>query len=252
MTKPKQDKFVEYGGVRYVRVTTVLDQFVSFGLINWMIYQARPCSSCHANRNCAIQNNFAPTEKMTKDTFSCLAWRGVDKGTEAADFGTSAHRQLEDYVTGHYVDLSDKNPVAKTIKPAIDWMKQVNLKAIDYEQTIISTKYGYGGHLDLLAEVNGTLAVVDWKTSKQIRWTYLLQVAAYYYAYIEMNPDKPAKDLYILRLPKVEGEDKVEVMKIKRIDELFRAFLKALDLYNMGKELSTPKRIREWMEGAVV
>ena len=77
----------------------------------------------------------------------------------------------------------------------------MKFKPLMVEFTVVSHKYGYAGTADLLAEVNGVLTLVDWKTGKSVYREAHLQNAAYRQAVREMGLGDPQQGL-ILRLPK--------------------------------------------------
>jgi hypothetical protein len=119
-----------------------------------------------------------------------------------------------------------------------DWKKSVHLKPIAIEQVVYSPKYGYAGTLDLLAEVNGELAVLDWKTGKAVYSEAHLQNAAYRQAVREMGHGDPVKG-YIVRLPKVETDPEFEVVEAEPEGSSFEVFLNTQKLWewNYANEL---------------
>lgn len=259
MDEKKQDKFIlGEDGIKYPRVTTVLDTIASWGLINWLIWKARPCKICVKCGNCEILNKFRPNGKITSPLeFSCLLFEGKTIGEVAADYGSGAHDQLFHYFSGHEIDMTSANPFHISISPVIEWSKTVKFEPVQIEQQVLSHKYGFGGHLDMLAKVNEVLSVIDWKTSNEIRWTYLLQTIAYKQAWNETHPEEQATECYIFRLPKLKADQKIEDLKDPKgevlyippdkHEELLNVFLMILSIYTMNKNLSTGKKIKEWL-----
>lgn len=256
----KQDKFIlAPNGDKYPRVTTVLDTVSSWALTQWLIWSSRPCRICVKLGDCKIQDNFRPSKRIESPLdFSCLLFEGKNIGEVAADYGSGAHDQLFHYFSGHEIDLTAKNPFHISITPVIEWAKTVNFEPIQIEQLVISHKFGFGGHLDMIAKVNGVVSIIDWKTSNQLRWTYLLQTIAYKQAWNETHPDEQALECYIFRLPKLKKDEKIEelenpkgeVLYIPRDkhDDLLNMFLMLLSVYTYDKKvLTTPKKIREWL-----
>jgi hypothetical protein len=257
----KQDKFIQTDtGAKYPRVTTVLDTISSWGLINWMIWKSKPCRICAQLGNCEIMDKFRPSDKIQSPLdFSCLLFEGKTVGEVAADYGSGAHDQLFHYFSGHEIDLTDNNPFHISITPVLDWAKTVGFEPVQIEQQVVSEKYGFGGHLDMLAKVNGVLSVIDWKTSNQLRWTYLLQTIAYKQAWNENHPDEQATECYIFRLPKLKKDEQIEDLKdpkgevlyipADKHEDLLNIFCMLLSIYNYDKKiLTTPKKIREWLQ----
>src|SRR5208282_6385084 len=89
-------------------------------------------------------------------------------------------------------------------------------KPLMVEFTVVSKKYGYAGTADLLAEVDGVLTLVDWKTGKAVYKEAHLQNAAYRNALQEMEIydgcTMPLAGL-VLRLPKTETDPDFEVVQ---------------------------------------
>ena len=79
-----------------------------------------------------------------------------------------------------------------------------------------------------MAHSDGSLAVVDFKTSNGIYDTHILQVAAYAKAYEEMN-GTPVSRALVVRFDKKEPT--FEVQELVDIDASFRAFQAALFLW---------------------
>ncbi len=102
---------------------------------------------------------------------------------KSAEEGTLIHDTVE-------AILSGQQPVIpETIRPAIDaFMEFFNhnkVVAKQIEERLISKKHRYSGTLDVLAEVNGQLGVLDIKTSYSIYRDYGIQTSAYVEALVE-------------------------------------------------------------------
>lgn len=111
-----------------------------------------------------------------------------------------------------------------------DWAGAVGLKPLFIEQTVFSRTHGYAGTMDLLAEVNGIVTLVDFKTGKAIYPEAFLQNAAYQVALSEMGHAQPAAGL-IVRLPKVQTDPQFETQAVPPIAELFDVFLAVKQLW---------------------
>lgn len=123
-----------------------------------------------------------------------------------------------------------------------DWAKSVNLKPIAIEQTVWSRTHGYAGTLDLLAEVNGELTVLDWKSGKAVYPEAHLQNAAYRTAIREMGHGDPVKGI-IVRVPKVVTDPNFEAVEADSEAESMEVFLNAKKLWewNQAKDTWKPK-----------
>lgn len=112
-----------------------------------------------------------------------------------------------------------------------DWARSVSLRPILIEQVVFSELYGYAGTLDLLAEVNGVLTVLDWKTGKRVYAEAHLQNAAYRTALREMGIADPANGL-LVRLPKTETDPDFEVVQALPEADCISVFLNAKNLWD--------------------
>ena len=111
---------------------------------------------------------------------------------KASRRGTKLHTICENYINNesdYYGDvMPDVKSMFKTIKPVID--KYIN--NIHYqEQSLWSTKLQLAGRVDLIAEFDGVLSVIDFKTSSKIKEKedipdYFQQCTAYAICYEEL------------------------------------------------------------------
>ena len=105
--------------------------------------------------------------------------------TRAATRGTSMHKMVENYLHNRPLNLQeDNNPLNKEmfvkIKPLVDRLD--NIKII--EGAMYSDELELAGTTDCVAEYNGDLAVIDFKTSTRMKKkenvkNYWMQGAAY-------------------------------------------------------------------------
>jgi len=115
------------------------------------------------------------------------------------------------------------------------------------EQVVYSEKHRYAGTLDLLAEVNGVLTVVDWKTGKAVYSEAHLQNAAYRQAVREMKHGDPKQGL-IVRLPKTYDDPEFEVVEAKSEVSQFPKFTNAIALWTWMQEMETEYQERQAMK----
>jgi hypothetical protein len=101
----------------------------------------------------------------------------------AGSRGTAAHDALEAYLKhGKAPDLRKLTPEAKGyLQSGAGFMIEMEPKSVGTEVMVWHPKLGYAGTFDLLAEFDddGVLTLADYKTSKRIYDTHLLQLAAY-------------------------------------------------------------------------
>jgi genome maintenance exonuclease 1 len=116
--------------------------------------------------------------------------------------GTDFHQVCQDYLENKELNWDDYQPLTKFmfyhLKPELD--KINNIHAI--ERTLYSQYYGLAGRVDCIAEYEGELAVIDFKTSDKIKpeeWieNYFVQEMFYAAAYYELT-EIPIKKLITL------------------------------------------------------
>ena len=106
----------------------------------------------------------------------------------AASRGTALHTLVENYLNNEELSKQDVLPVAlfTILKPELDNINNIVLQ----EGGLYSDKWGVAGRVDCIAEYEGKLSVIDFKTSskeKKEEWVenYFIQGAAYCEMYEE-------------------------------------------------------------------
>ena len=126
--------------------------------------------------------------------------------------GTDFHQVCQDYLENKELDWNNYQPMTKIMfihaKPYLD--KINNIHAI--ERTLYSEYLGLAGRVDCIAEYEGELAVIDFKTSDKIKpeaWieNYFVQEMFYAAAYYELTKIPPVKLITLMVTP--SGEVKV-------------------------------------------
>ncbi len=115
-----------------------------------------------------------------------LGLQGIDSSKyrdEMADIGTLAHYLIMCDLTGQTPDTSDYSPTQvsqaeNALRSYTEWKKGHTINPLLVEYPLISDK-GYGGTIDLYAEIDGTPTLVDFKTGKGLYPEMDYQVAAY-------------------------------------------------------------------------
>ena len=118
----------------------------------------------------------------------------------AARRGKSFHTLVEQYIKGETPSIRDVLPLGlfKLLKPYIDQIDNIHL----LEAIMYSKKLTVAGQVDCVAEYNGKLSVIDFKTANKERqedWieNYFLQTTAYAHMY-EETFGKPIEQIVIL------------------------------------------------------
>ena len=146
-----------------------------------------------------------------------IKWRqkvGEEKANQitrkATSRGTDFHEVAQDYLEGKSVDWKSHLPASKFMfhacKPILDRID--NIHAI--ERTLYSEYLGIAGRVDCIAEFDGELAVIDFKTSEYIKpeeWleNYFVQETFYACAYYEMTGIPVKKLITIMQCPNGEN-----------------------------------------------
>jgi len=130
--------------------------------------------------------------------------------TTAAKRGTAVHQICEDYLNNNseYINgaMPDTVEMFSSLKPILDnSLGRINAQ----EVALFSHRLGVAGRVDCIAEWDGTLSIIDFKTSnklKRIEWIndYFMQCAGYAAMYYEMT-DIPIKDVVVAIM--VAGEE---------------------------------------------
>lgn len=159
----------------------------------------------------------------------------------AADIGTLAHNYIEGHIK-FKLGINKEAPVMPTNTEAqnaigafMEWEKANEVIYLESEKKIYSKRYEYAGTLDIVAKVNGQMAIVDLKTSSGVYPEMWLQTAAYQFAYKE-ETGIPMASRWIIRI----GKDGVlEAKESKEYESDFKGFLGALLLQNRINQFKT-------------
>jgi len=106
--------------------------------------------------------------------------------TQAARHGTSAHQLFEDYIKNDNFEEKFKGAMPTTQQAFISLEKELNQIGVVHglESPLYSHNLQLAGRVDCIAEWDGKLSVIDFKTSakpKQEKWiqNYFIQETAY-------------------------------------------------------------------------
>ena len=123
----------------------------------------------------------------------------------AARRGKSTHKLVEQYLKGETPSERSVLPLGmfRLMKPYLDQVNNIHM----IEQIMYSKKLTVAGQVDCIAEYNGKLSVIDFKTANKERvdsWNenYYIQCTAYAIMYEELF-DTPIEQIVILQA----GED---------------------------------------------
>jgi ATP-dependent exoDNAse (exonuclease V) beta subunit len=151
--------------------------------------------------------------------------------TKATRQGTKAHILIEEYIQGHELPESMPNEMElylgfKKIADAhID-----NIRSI--EGQMMSDYLRVAGTVDLIAEYDGKLSVIDWKTSakqKKHEWVhgYFMQEAAYAVMF-EENTQVPIQQLVTI----ISCSDGEQQIFVEKRDDWIQKFIELRETYD--------------------
>lgn len=188
-----------------------------------------------------------PYPSVTTITSSCkklqaglAAWkRRVGKAeaqkisTQASTRGTSVHQLIEDYCQG----IETEGKVMPNAFDMFTRLRDVADKSIDNIRVIEGLMYSdhlrTAGTVDMIAEFDGVLSVIDWKTAARRKtrskiYNYFKQEAAYAVMYEEMT-GIPVTQLVTV-ITSSEGNSQVFV---EHRDEWIGGFIELRDAYEL-------------------
>jgi len=122
---------------------------------------------------------------------------------QAALWGQMVHEAVEKILKGEEAQFDVR--IAPSIETFRLWREQYPFSIVDpdadIERRVVDLEQGYAGTVDIVAEVDGVVSIIDLKTSTGFAKEYGLQTAAYMNAYNKMEFKKQiCEKRWILRL----------------------------------------------------
>jgi len=152
---------------------------------------------------------------------------------QATGRGTNVHTLCERYLNNE--SLGDIMPDAKemflSLKPLLH-----RINNIQYQECALwSKQLGMAGRVDCIAEFDGVLSVIDFKTSRKIKQSahiedYYWQTAAYALMYEELI-GQPIHDLVII----MAVEDEQPLLFKQKTEDHIHGLVKAINFYKEQK-----------------
>ena len=192
--------YVTPSGEKYPSVTTVLSEYGKKELFEW---RARVGEE-HANKVSRI----------------------------ATTRGTSVHKVIETYLNNDLISQDDLFPNVKSLyvrmKPELDKLDNIHC----LETRLFSHQLKLAGTVDCIAEYNGVLSVIDFKTSVRLKkkenvGSYFMQGTAYSVMFEEMTGLKPEQIIIMIG---VDTANFCQVLKVKP-DDYREELQKYIDRY---------------------
>ena len=133
-----------------------------------------------------------------------MAEKGFHESREIRDAagraGTKIHSAIDSLLGGGtLVEESYTTEEWVKLTSFVDWHKEFKPEIIMTEFSIFSKKGKYAGRVDCLAKLNGEVYLIDWKSSRSIHESAILQVSAYASA-VEENTDIKINNTAILQM----------------------------------------------------
>lgn len=152
---------------------------------------------------------------------------------KAAGRGTNVHTLCERYLNNESLGeiMPDAKEMFYSIKPLLNRINNIHYQ----EQALWSKQLGMAGRVDCIAEFDGVLSVIDFKTSKRIKLSgdiedYYWQTAAYALMYEEVV-GKPIDDLVII----MAVEDSEPLIFKQKTQDHIHGLAKAIKFYNESR-----------------
>ena len=140
---------------------------------------------------------------QTKDMTQLMEWKkrvGEKEANriskQATTHGTKFHKECERYLLNEDFEPS---LLFRAVRPTLDRIRSVKC----LETTLYSTYLGVAGTVDCIAEMDGDISVIDFKTSRKTKkeeWIedYFIQAAFYFYAFYDRTNILPANTKIII------------------------------------------------------
>jgi hypothetical protein len=224
------------------RVSSILDQLAKPGLEKWKQRQIRDLYLRAAER-IGPEPHRLPFASRLRIEASKLEDADRRKPSPAT-LGTAFHAYAE-YRSRQMMglDAGERPATPPSIAPAIEaweqWVIDVEFRPILIEHRAWCSDFdcGFAGTLDGVAEVEGCTTLIDYKRSKDIYSTYLLQLAAYDHL-LTRSTGLVADRLAIIKLPQ-ETPAPVVQRNIERDEaaEHYAAFQSLIQLWHWARRV---------------
>jgi hypothetical protein len=185
----------------------------------------------------AVTSGRTDFQKIHKES-----WGAGDKTSKAAaDIGKNVHYYAECFFKNLPLPVLETDEAKRSVEAFHDWLNKHNVAVKASELLVYSKEHNYAGTTDFVAEIDGTLAVGDIKTSSGIFPEMRLQTAAYQHAIQEEKTATTGKPFrfevrWIVRFDKKTGEFEAKPFYDFELD--FQGFQAALTLHRTLQALA--------------
>lgn len=157
------------------------------------------------------------------------------KKQEAANTGTAIHELVSKWIKKEAHEIPEDDKIRSGFDAFLKFQTEHKAKWLESELIVYSKTFDYAGITDAIAEIDGKLVLVDFKSSNSLYPEHAFQAAAYQLAYEEMT-GKIIDYRLIIRFGKEDGE--FEVKKYEENDADMNGFISCLNLKKRLKELT--------------
>jgi PD-(D/E)XK nuclease superfamily len=151
----------------------------------------KPALKDWAQRVCAdtVVDQWDDLQNLTPTARRKLVYEApFNTSKEAMARGTDIHKAGEALAHGQEPDVPEY--VYGPAQAYADWLRRWRVEPLFVEAIVGNRKYGYAGQLDLIAEIDGRVWLIDIKTGKGVFSEAALQLAAYRYAEVLVIDDQ--------------------------------------------------------------
>ena len=179
------------------------------------------------------------TGMLSKD--SILEWRkrvGEEEAnrvsSRASQRGTQIHQLCEDYlINGKAEPSMFDREMFNSIVPHLDCID--NIHAL--EEPLYSHHLQVAGTVDCIAEYNGKLSVIDFKTSSRVKFrddihSYFMQTSAYAVAFEELTGIPVSRLVIIMAV-----DNSAPIIFIEKRDDWIKGFISLREEYRRWKKI---------------
>lgn len=166
-----------------------------------------------------------------------------DARRAAANAGTVAHEMASLDITGKDpqtalagIDPGTATTAAASFASYQSWRRMTRLELVASEVAMVSEKHRVGGTLDAIAIFDGAAGILDFKSSKELYGDHVVQVAAYWKLWEELNPDLPLSHYHILRWSPDGGFNHHSLSRAQ-MDAGWDVFQHARAIYDLKKKV---------------
>lgn len=158
--------------------------------------------------------------------------------TSAGSRGTDIHSVAELVLAGKTISPEWQELYGAQADAISDFVHAFRVRPINQEIQVANFAIGYAGSYDLLCEIDGTVTMIDWKSSKNVYGKTSLQLAAYSRA--EFWVDDNGKGH---RMPTVEAAGVVHLKEsgygfhpvVGDLDDVFEIFCHVVETARFGE-----------------